>query len=99
MVGFGGIGGAADCSAAVLTFLGRPFGRSGLATSIFVEGDWGSVRSVEADVGSSVVKAFGNEPCRAILAANDSSTSLASSADRRFLAFRRATARGCRSSF
>src|SRR5713101_1791646 len=62
----GGTGGAADCSAADLTFLGRPFGRSGLTASVGADGGWGGVRSVEADVGSSVVSTSCNALCRAI---------------------------------
>ena len=78
MVGFDGTGGAADGSAAALTFLGRPLGRSGLTASGDAEGGWGGVRSLGTDVGSSVVNASGNALCRAILAAKASSTRLAS---------------------
>ena len=47
--------------------------------------------------GSSAVEASGDACCSAILAAKASSTRLASSVDKRFLAFRIAIARGCRS--
>ena len=96
MVGFEGTGGAADCPTAALTFLGRPLGRGGLTASVVAEGGWGRVGLVGAGASSPVVRASGT-PCKAILAAKASSTRLASSADRRFLAFRMAIARGCRS--
>jgi hypothetical protein len=96
MVGFDGTGGAAHCSVAALTFLGRPLGRGGLTASVDAEGGRGGVGLVWPDVGSSVVGASGDAPRRVILAAKACSTSLASSADRRFLAFKMAIARGCR---
>ena len=53
---------------------------------------------VGAEAASSAGKASGKVACSAILAAKASSTRLASSADKRFLAFRMAIARACRSS-
>src|ERR1700681_1361737 len=97
MVDFEGTGGASDGGVAALTFLGRCLGRGGLTASVVAEGGWGLVGLVGARTGSPVVRASG-APCKAILAAKASSTRLASSADRRFLAFRTAIARGCRSS-
>jgi hypothetical protein len=53
MAGFGGTGGAANCSAAALTFLGRPLVRTGLAVAIGPEADRDGVGSVgvETDTG------------------------------------------------
>ena len=93
-----GTGEATDGSAAALTFLGRPLGRSGLSASVDAEGGWVGVGSIVADVSSSAVRASGGAPCRAILATKASSTRLESSADKRFLVFKIAIARGCRSS-
>ncbi len=81
-------GGAADRSVVALTFLGRLFGRSGVAASDGTAGVWGGARSVGAESSSSADRASGNTPCRANLAAKASSTRLASSAGRRFLTFR-----------
>jgi hypothetical protein len=89
LFGFDGTEGASDCSAAALTFLGRPLCRSGLTASVDGVGGWGGVGSDRADASSSLVKAFGTAPCTAILAAKASSTRLASSVDRRFLAMPR----------
>src|SRR5471030_1210506 len=106
-VGAGGIssaigsearGGEADGSATALTFLGRHLGRLTARAGAWDVWD-GDAGSVGVDAGSSVVRAAGADSCWAILAAKASSTSLASSADRWFLAFRMAIARGCRSSF
>jgi hypothetical protein len=79
-----------------LTFLGRPLGR--LTAPAGAAGAWGGAGSVEVDAGSSVVRASSEPPNGDILAAKASSTRLASSADRRFLAFRMAMARSCSSS-
>jgi hypothetical protein len=52
VAGLKGTGGAADSSAAALTFLGRPLCRSGLMAFVDAEGGWGGgVGSVEVDVG------------------------------------------------
>ena len=97
MAGFGGTGGAANCLAAALTFLERPLARTGLAVAIVTEPDWDGGGSVGVEVSLFSVKDSGHAACWAILTANDSSTSFASSADRRFLALRMAIARGCKS--
>src|SRR5712691_3747784 len=90
-IGFEMTGGAAGCWVAALTFLGRPLGRTRLMAPVDVEGGRGAVGSDGgADESSSVVAAFGVSPCKAILAAKACSTCLASSVDRRFLAFRMA---------
>ena len=60
MVGLGGAGDAADCSAVALIFLGRPLARIGLTVAIDPEADWGGVRSVGVEVSSFVVKDSGN---------------------------------------
>ena len=52
------------------------------------------VESAGVDAGSSGASC--DAPSRAILAAKAFSTCLASAAERRFLAFRMATARGCK---
>src|SRR3984893_16657174 len=96
MVGPDGTGDAVDGSDAAPNFLGRPLDR--LMPSIDAEAGWVGVASVGADAGSFIVSASGDATCRTILAANASSTRLASSVDRRFLAFRIAIARGCKPS-
>jgi hypothetical protein len=51
VVGFDGTGGVADCSAAVLTFLGRPLDRTGLTASVDAEDGWGvACRALPVDV-------------------------------------------------
>src|ERR1700681_78536 len=98
MLGFDGTGGEADGLAEALTFLERPICRSVVTRSVDAEAGWGGVGSVGADAGSFIARASDGAPCRAILAAKASSTSLASSADRRVLAFKMAIARACKSS-
>jgi hypothetical protein len=74
----------------VLTFLTRPLGR--LTSSGDTE-----VESAGAEAASAIAGVFVEASRRPILAAKASSTCLASSADKRFLAFRMAMARGCSS--
>src|SRR5438477_7510196 len=96
LIGFEMTGGAVGCSVAALTLLGRPLGRTSLMALVDVGGRRGAVGSDGgADESSSAMGAS----MEAILAAKASSTRLASSVDRRFLAFRMAIARSCRSSF
>src|SRR5258707_14086555 len=86
-------GGAAGCSVAALTLRGRPLGRAGLMAPVDVEGPRGGIGSDGADANSSATGGSGGTPCKAIFAANASSTSFASSVERRVLGFRKTNAR------
>ena len=85
-------------SVGALVFLGRPRPRACLTVDADADCDSGGVTSTAAKVVSTVADASSKVGCSTILAAKARSTSFASSADRRFLAFRIAIARGCRSS-
>ena len=91
-----GTAGGPDGSTTGLTFLGRPLSR----LTISLDAGWGCGRIglTGTDTGWSVVMDSTEGLRWAILAAKASSTSLASTTDRRFLDFRMAIARGCSSS-
>ena len=91
-----GAAGGPDGSTTGLTFLDRPLGR----LTISLDAGWGCGRIglTGTDTGWSVVMDSTEGLRWAILAAKASSTSLASTTDRRFLDFRMAIARGCSSS-
>jgi hypothetical protein len=84
MVGRSGGEGAADCSVAALTLLGRPLPRRCAMASVGAEGGWGS-GFTGAGVASSLAAASGNPPRGAILAVKAFSTRLASSAVTKWL--------------
>ncbi len=95
-----GAEGSCDASATsveALVFLGRPRLRPCLTVDADADPDCDS-GGVTSTAASTVADASRNVACWTILAAKACSTSFASSADRRFLAFRMAIARGCRSS-
>src|SRR5690348_13240494 len=94
-VGFEMAGGAPDGSVAALALLERPFCRCGLAGPVDAAVGWGRAGSDRADIAPSVAMSFGNASRWTILAAKASSTLLASSPERRFLAFRMAMALCC----
>src|SRR5271169_79996 len=77
--GAGPTGGVSSIDALIVR--GRPLGR--LTASVETKGGLGKLGLTRADAGRS--EASGDGPCEAILAANASSTSFASSADKRFL--------------
>ena len=84
-------------SIGALLFRGRPLGRRGFTASVEADGGPGGVGSIGVTAGSSSVDPSFAPARGAILAAKASSTRLASSAQMRFLVFRMAIARSCRS--
>ena len=91
--------GASDFSTGALIFRGRiSFGDLFRRRSLNADIGWTGIASIGVRAGSAIVDSVFAPPCKAIRAAKASSTSLASAAERRFLAFRIAIARGCRSS-
>ena len=78
-------------------FFEPPRLRAGLMVNVDTDSSSDDISTTGPDV-DTFPAASGNTACSAILAANDSSTSFASSADSRFFVFRIAIARGCMSS-
>jgi hypothetical protein len=91
-----GIWSASAPSVGALVFLGRPHLRACLTLNTVADGGSGGATSIATGVVSSASR---NAVGRPILASKACSTRLASSAEKRFLAFRMAIARGCSSSF
>ena len=92
--------GVCDASAAsvgALVFLGCWRLRAGLTVTARADGSSGGVTLTGSEVISSGADVSGNATCSNVLASNACSISFASSADRRFLVFRMAMARECRS--